>query len=268
MKFEKDQTVYLENGQELRYVAAIGERHVVYPVFECDWDVGETLGDDVIVDRVYLKPPLAKYEQDISVLKAVAEDYRNQAARAEFDLAAAKQNLVSLKEKLKCIPALQYIDDLIEGRITHFVIDSFSKIHIETFADAMTSSDRYLRGGMKLMTLYGDSKGDLQWKINRYSDGSGYAGESVHGFPSYELAHEFAAKVIRAAFDDKKAMKEQPHRLGYLIDSAIELGIDPPADLVAARKEQTIAFLRQAQEKAKEVLISATSQLEEAEKSK
>ena len=69
---------------------------------------------------------------------------------------------------------LAQLFDFLAGRITHFVVvnhgynEGYTRsISIETFKDAMTVDDNWPRGQLKLLSLCGDSKGDLAWRINR-----------------------------------------------------------------------------------------------------
>jgi len=60
----------------------------------------------------------------------------------------------------------------LKGEITHVARFSYWKYEIVSLTDAIVRDDEYGKE-LKLISLYGRSEGDFEWKINHYSDGSG-----------------------------------------------------------------------------------------------
>lgn len=114
---------------------------------------------------------------------------------------------------------------------------------------------------LKLLTLFGRTKGDLQWRVNCYSDGSGSSTEEVLLFPSEELAVE--------------ALKDHAHKrlefyaenLGRLYGAekwvaiAKVFKLEIPAPVVNALKAQKRSAAQKAKAKALSDLEAAEAEL-------
>ncbi len=191
-------TIWLENGQECTYLCAAGDGHVVEPCL--DLEDGPAAGSPIIVRELFLSPPHYKFHDEITwgeaALLAMRQETRD--AREEHkDVEALKAaTLGSLAE----VEALHRIQDFIDGKITHFLGTTWGAKLI-TFKDAMETKDEYncRPNPLKLLCLFGDSKGNLSWKVSEYRDGSG-SWTTWRPFLSYEDAKAALAEHAAEEF--------------------------------------------------------------------
>ena len=125
------------------------------------------------------------------------------------------------KKRLKLVKqdrALERIEDFLEGKITFFVEQPYSYCwsrapYIIKASDAKTKDGGYYNDALKLLTLFGKSDGNLEWGLNKYSDGSG---SNVLVYPCVSYAE--AIKVIIRLFTTHEnavndpESKEKPSR--------------------------------------------------------
>jgi hypothetical protein len=138
------------------------------------------------------------------------------------------------------------------------------RMSIQTFDQFIKSDeDRYERK-LRLLSLFGGSKGDLSWYVDRYSDGSG--GSNGRCFPalSYEDAVRLASEWIEARYADVRT-KEQKHASLELAKSAERFGLTVPDDIGQWAK-QTADSIRESNLKhARKQLEDAQAKLRELE---
>lgn len=171
---------YLENGQEVIVIEELkGGRFLVSHVYE-NYDSEPYIGGESIVSRVYDTPPVAKIataitnkQKELEELKDVLSEYRKKIDEAQKEW----------KEVSKYKPT-QNLLDFIRGNITHYVVLDQWDLAIVGFKDEVCDYDKRK---LKLLTLFGDSKGDLSWNLSMYSDGSG-SRKTVIPCTSYEQA--------------------------------------------------------------------------------
>lgn len=225
---EAGQTVYDLQGHRGEYVLPLGEAHLVRPwVVIPSWD-GEDLysepGGIEVWPQVYLAPPVAILEDDIVRLQGEIEAKRRELAEATDEVSGFFRDEKARQERIKRHEDLARLDDFISGKISHVVKRSYGAITIEEFKEAIEQTDRYSRDGLKLLTLFGRPDGGLQWKVNRYSDGSG---QDMDVFPcqSAEEARSVATSLLAKEFNSAST-----YWLHQAIKSADALDIPVPAD--------------------------------------
>lgn len=85
-----------------------------------------------------------------------------------------------------------------EGRINYCVTTEWD-IEIFKIKDFISYSDYGRTDGIKLLSIFGNTEGDMSWRINQYRDGSG-SWREVRFFEKHEDAKKFAAiEVIKKA---------------------------------------------------------------------
>jgi len=93
---------------------------------------------------------------------------------------------------------LQTFVDFMAGNITHLFKKSYGSPEIEEFdgtdIDSGTWGNRRSVEGIKLISIFGKSNGDLSYRLHRYSDGSGDSQE-IYPHTSYESALSQAQEV-------------------------------------------------------------------------
>lgn len=166
---------FLMHGQEVEYVAPYADGHVVRRlllVVDSDGEEQEVRGSLDEVDEVFAQPPRVKFDEYIASVQKRITELRAECAEAQALRDEAKADASAMRARLAQHEALKRIDDYLEGRFEWVVTDVNSTLKVEKISDAFAYRDGYDRG-LKLVTLFGESKRDLQWRINDYRDGSG-----------------------------------------------------------------------------------------------
>lgn len=255
--------VYDIHGRAASYVArSVHGGHVVQPIYEHE-DYEPSYGNPEVWPEIFAKPPEQKLHGEIARLEKLraAEQAALDAVRqmrrkedAEYAQRAAER---------KRFDQLKKLDDYIAGKITHFVVEPYysSGVTIQTFEEAMKSNESRYDKTLRLLSLYGGSDGDLSWRVDYYSDGSG-SSHSGWYFPatSYEEALAIAAKRLDDRYKKMRGSDpdQERHYASGLAASARNLGLDVPEDVAIWAAEQN--------EKARQSnLDHARKQLEEAQ---
>ena len=226
--FEAGTTVYDEQGQQAEYVVQSGDGHIVRPIVEGydHYSEGcyEHVCDPVVWRHVFIKPPVAKYSEELGALHAhiaAAKKERDDAARGDYDRARERA------AKLKRFAILDNVELFIDGKISHYVESdaSYSPPTITSVeAEKSGDSDNW-KQTLRLLTLGGDLKnGTIHWTLNHYSDGSG-SGKGVIPCTSLEQAQEIQRTAVAKHFADKSSNRRESQSW---IDAADKLGIDVP----------------------------------------
>jgi len=180
-----------------------------------------------IVDKVYDIPPKIKYFDEIIELTKSIEALEHQKSSIEESISSLKEKEKYVLGKLKNFDKLQYLLDFIDGKITHYVFIKYSTIEIVEYKNSQSEYGH----DMKLLSLFGSTKGDIAWRINQYSDGSGINTEVIPCL-SYEMALSEAQKYI------DKIISEGKYPSLSIINSAIEYGLTIPDWYIEKYREQ------------------------------
>ncbi len=223
--------IFNEDGFEYRLVAwtphGVIAKHVTV----------SALGDEhvsqqaSVLDRAFTSPVDSKLNQSLATLELSIAAADQKLADIKHQIATAERRLADAIARASSIPALSRIHQFIDGKVTHFVLEEYGQIQIE--AQAKSGKPDYngrVPDEFKLLTLYGASKGDLSWKINRYNDGSGHSFTCVP-CTSYEEAIAEATKIATRLFDEARATGVAHLRV-ELVRCCVKLGIAVPADVI------------------------------------
>lgn len=248
--FKKGDRVYTSYGNEVEYRAPVGDgRHVVAPVVmvgdpddeEREW---EEILDETIVSDVFAVPPRQKRIEEIADLDRQLREKRNELRDVKQRQAEIDAETALLAKKLSKFEALRRLEDYIEGRFTHVVTGhnrrNIINIEIEPFEKGCV--EVYDHKGVALLTLFGDTDGNLAWQVNNYKDGSGQW-RVVYPCFSEEDAKTKAGELIRATL--AKVAKENStsyDELKSLTDSAKKIGIEIDSRFWAARRDWETRF--------------------------
>lgn len=141
------------------------------PLYE-DSGTGEEMeGDLQVIDvQLFDEPPRQKVEANLADLTAKVSAARAELSRLTQDVREAEKDGKARLAKLAQYDQLKRLEDFLDGKITHYVLVDWYPPKVISLVDATCESgDRDLR----LLCLYGTPKRTLEWKLNRYSDGSG-----------------------------------------------------------------------------------------------
>lgn len=260
--------VYDIHGQAASYVANSAHGHVVEPIYE-DEDGEPHYSKPQVWREVFSSPPTAKLHGEIAELEAKlnatrAELYRVQEQRRTEDSAYAGR----LNER-KRFKQLETLDDFIAGKITHFfVVEGYGeRMSIQAFDDFMKPADsdggRYDRK-LRLLSLFGGSKGDLAWRVDHYSDGSGGSHGRVFPALSHEDAVRLASEWLEGRYADIRT-KEHKYASLDLANAAKRFGLTVPDDIADWAKQTADAAHAKNLEHARKQVADAQAKLRELE---
>lgn len=203
---EKDSIVYSRQGSRAKFIAEVDGKYCVTPEIEYqryDGDVEYDWGDLTFWHEIFPKPPtevldgeIARLEGQINAKLDELHSLRGQIIEAEKAIAAQKQKFAQYEQ-------LKHLELFIEGKITHYVFSQYNGIEIVEFNKAMKSGDEGIDKYPRLLSLFGKTKGQLDWAINRWSDGSGSNDFCVPCI-SYEHALEEAQKIVDDIISESK----------------------------------------------------------------
>lgn len=169
---------FLENGERVSVIDELEsgfliERYIGYQDWEGEWN--ERLsGNKEFADIVLKSAPESVYSQFVKDAESRLSKINSEISDKRDELKSIRDEIKSIEDKCKNNKALNHIFDFIAGDFEYFAFPNcYNGNYIRTKNTTLSDEgDRYNRE-TKLLTLYGRTKGDLQWNINRYSDGSG-----------------------------------------------------------------------------------------------
>lgn len=253
---------YLADGRRVNAIGLVNGQYVV--------ELGQAYGseDDVYFDglslerAVFDRPPTAAMDSRIQQLRAEEDALRLRVGGLRDELRTIEADHKARLAKLQSFGALRYVESFLDGKFTHAVINNYSGPDILTFEQALQPSknddDRYSRrdSGLKLLTLFGSSNNDLQWRINDYRDGSG-SNTNVMLCMSIEEAKEITQRLINEKCAEAVRDK-RPWTADSVRKAAQKFGLSVPQDLADMHAE----YLRNALQTN---LAKARSDFEKAE---
>lgn len=236
---KRGDTVYDIHGREGFFLCGYDCGSVVVPVYDGD-NQEPSYGEPERWTEVFLKPPTERLEAKIGELERVVSELTAQRNAIRTELSDAERERKRVIDRLKQVDALRHIEDYLDGKFAYFVVVSdYSKPTIESAEEAIAGGgtgdeNRYGRGPQKLLTLFGDTKGDLQWRINRYSDGSGsYGDKDVYPCKTREEAIEIIRKLYAEAVEAWRKSGQKHHGRAISWTGVDPTWIDVPADVQA-----------------------------------
>lgn len=253
--------VYDIHGQAASYVANSAHGHVVEPVYE-DEDGEPHYGKPQVWLEVFGSPPTAKLHSEIAELEAKLNATRTELQQVQEQRRTEDSAYAARLNERKRFKQLQTLDDFIAGKITHFfTVEGYGeRMAIQTFDEFMVSKeDRYDRK-LRLLSLFGGSKGDLAWYVDRYSDGSG--GSNGRCFParSYEDAVRHASEWIEGRYAEVRK-NEHKHASLDLANAAERFGLKVPDDIAKWAKQTADSIREKNLEYARKQLAEAQEKL-------
>lgn len=247
--FTPGQTVYLPNGRECVYVSKAGDvKHVVQGLVMDSETEETTTSEPFIVSRVLPFEPEDVFGPETNRSAAELDKIRTELIAARKELAEFNTLNTDRMTRLKQHKGLERLDDFLSGKITHYVEVHYSGIAITD--PAKVAAPDIDKKATKLLTLFGKSNGELNWRLSYYSDGSG-GSHQVYPFCSLEEAQEKVREIIKAWCEEFRA---DPRKLGEACkaaENAKRFGFDIPEDIAQAvhanavkNAEERIASIR------------------------
>ncbi len=211
-------------------------------------EVFEERGETWIERHLTATPPVEIFDEDIKTRTEKIAELRSKHSELTSAVANAEKEIKDRLAKLAKFNGLENLEAFIEGKVTHVVIEEWSDfkavpIDALQYHEDSGWSRKAAPQGLKLITLFGNSKGDLQWRVNEYKDGSGSNWKRIEPCMSLEEAEAKRAKWALEALEERRCYINEPNKRHDIIASAVakarECGAVIPDDLQAIADQYT-----------------------------
>lgn len=249
--------MYLGNGQQVTVIQKLDEGYLVCKLYQWsdpDEEPSEYRDEVFVVPEVFEEAPTVRLDKRVAVLEGMVATLEAQRAALESRIAEVNRDEKVRFARFEKFKPLHHLEDFIEGRITHYaeIPTYWGQPRIFSFSD---TADKDTRGKYKLLTLFGDSGGCLEWRLSSYRDGSGSSVEVVPCF-SYEEAH---AAIQERIADKARASADRPQEAVVAAAKTFKVEIAPDyinkvLEARATTLQQTIESKHQELEKMRSAL--------------
>lgn len=221
-----------EDGNECDVLSTFDGGVVVQYMLDSDEET--RWSSPTIVKAVYDQPPVVRRAAVAAELDESIKRKRDELYAISKELREAELRNKELLKTLSQNNALQRIADFVDGKITHYLVKNWCGYSVIRREDAKCQSDsKHLR----LLSLYGGSKGDLHWNLHRYSDASGGSGNDDQCWPC--LSEQEAIDLAKAMISEEiAAMKPNAVMSDTLFEAAKNFGVYITPDVAKARLEK------------------------------
>lgn len=177
-----------------------------------------------------------EYETAKATIQKETEQYQKQQWQLSKEFREKTRYIRSVMNNIS-VGVFDSVSAFLCGDITHIVRLNGSSSDIEEFKHRFSDANE---DRLRLISLFGKDDGTLTWKINKYSDGSGYY-ETIFPCKSYEEA------VVILKDHLKELCKESIHDSLYA--TAKKWGVDiPPSVLEVYKKQQEDYYVKRLKE--------------------
>jgi hypothetical protein len=194
-------------------------------------------GENFTVKSLHDAPVQSWKEKEAEKIEKRYDLIRDKFSKIEKDY----NNQRSLMSQL--IKQMRFSEDSINCAVTEQVLGFMSGEYnyvvipgyiydVKPFIDAMTHKDRF-DSSVRLLSLYGKSNGEVCWKINQYSDGSGNSASEIIPAKTAEHAIEILTEKLLSG------ASERIH--AGMIDTAEKYNIKLPEDKLIEYYEKELA---------------------------
>lgn len=225
------------HGRAATYLALGADGHVVQPIYEHE-DYAPSYGNPEVWRDAFTTPPTQKLHAEVAEIETKLNAARQALHEVQEQRRTEDREYAARANERKRFDQLKKLDDYIAGKITHFVVVQGygERLSIQEFETFICSNENRYERKLRLLSLFGDSKGELNWYIDRYSDGSG--GDHGLCFPatSYEDALAVAANWLAKRYADIRK-SDKKYEAYTFADAAARLGLTVPDDIAAWAKE-------------------------------
>lgn len=221
MNIETGQDCYLSNGQKVIYVGEFEGSKLVRTLIqygdEDGYEIYPSSDITTVADGVlHEKPPIAIYDQKIEDAKKALREVQEDISVQKAELREAKSRTEAQRKEDAKYPDLSRVFDIIDGKMTHCVIEKYSGPEIwklDKFLIDGFNQYELRENSFKMLCLFGSPKEPVEFRINQYKDGSG-TWTTVNLFKSKEgaisfIREEFAKAVVAWRERDKSLDKRQ-----------------------------------------------------------
>ena len=240
---------YLVSGQQVEIERRLDEGFLVRKIFvveSMEFDDEEYPSEEVfLVDKVFNKAPTEKLGKSVTELKEQIAELHLTKNNITKELAVFQSEEKSRLDKIKQHKQLDRLEDFIDGKITHYVLHRYTP-EIVALEDTKAEYARKC-GALRLLVLFGESNGQLNWQLNRYADGSG---DMIDAVPC--CSYEEAIQELKKHLDFQISECQNPINLNRYIEAEEKHNIPLDSSVVKnyesaleAQKETKITKLKE-----------------------
>ena len=201
-------------------------------------------GEQFIVKGLHNAPCESWHDKRVRVMEERHDRLSKDLELYERNAQMAKRNAANRIRALKAIASnvvasqLATLEMFVAGNITHLVKCTSYDCRIVPFDGELQSSDCGIDDNVRLLTLFGRSDGNMAWKLNHYSDGSG---SSSDVFPCD--SPESAVAAAQAYYDDmvdkwRNSDRRCPPNDDWMKTPEYKDAIEVPSDLLEHLKAE------------------------------
>lgn len=176
-----DTFVYLRGGEKVRVLHRDDERifgaiQVIQQYgYGDDYDEHEEDGRVVELPSGYFfdSPPITVLSEEVVRLEALIKERRVEINKLNRGVKDAKTAwAVRMKEYARFSPALDRLDEFLNGAITHYVVTDYGMPEIFTLEQTLCK-EHHRHGQSKIFRLWAGTRNGAKWTVSEYYDGSG-----------------------------------------------------------------------------------------------
>ena len=263
-----DTIVYSRSGQRAKYVCSVlgkySTEHYVKPEVEFglpDGDADTSFEGAAIWHEFFLSPPRDVIDKEIAQLEAKVEELQAAVNKLGREHAEAERDIITRKVRLARHDQLKRLDDFITKGVSCYVIDhDYGRIDIVDFKDTKAE---HSHAKFRMLSLFGNSDGDLEWHINQYADASGSS------YVCIPCSNRDEAKLMVAQMLEWKWAKWRKDKgfnhLDTYAANARKHGVPVPEDIAAELARREAEAKEKAVEAARKTFVAAQAALMKAE---
>lgn len=258
---------YTSDGKKVSIVGKLNAKEtIVQEIFVTEGDAEIPSGENFVVKSLHDAPVMSWQEKELPELRAKAQreyDQISHKIQQRKNAFYKEQKSIDLflgniyqTHKNFNTESFDTLRKFLNGEITH-VVKANWHYEITTLEDVLDDSDYGTE--LKLLTLYGRVNGDMQWKINRYSDGSG-CDTNIYPCTSIDEAKAIIEEKIIEDQGKRKRTTEE------MIKAKNEYGLSVPTkeDIIAYNKK----LLEDEEQNIKKIRLDLDNKMKEVEKIK
>ena len=253
---------YLPTGECVEVIEEIASG-VLVEMLLCAADEDVDAGPMRVVPKKDLldNPPVARIDAQVKAKQAELESVSRQLRAKRQEIAEAERETAERLKRLKQYKPLEFLEDFLEGKITHYAVMQGWTADIVTPAIAKEDRDySWDASKVKLLTLFGNSKGQLDWGLSRYGGGGGE--QTVIPCRSEAEAREVVERWVNEGWENDTM---RPDLREHRIRAAERLGLFVQPSLIEASRQRKLDAARVEMAKAVAVLAEKRALLQAAE---
>lgn len=265
------ETKFLSDGRKVVVVGALNNQEtIVQEVFVTQQGDEIPGGERFVVKSLHDQPVETYLSREKMKQEQALETAKSALAKVNDEIKSTKNKLSLWRDMLKQTSVLSdhideqdfsYFIDVMTGKMNYAVADTYGVPKIEPFAEFMSVVDRDWHGakyeGIKLLSVLGNSNGNISFQANRWPDGSGNY-TAVSFFHTHEEAREFVKMKVVSNLDKSKPSTNE---LKSLIDMGIKFSEEELAIIRSGIQKRSESLINHATEAFNKASENANSEL-------